>query len=91
MSAVEGRGRWPQCPAFGETEMHARRRWSLLLLGAGLIVLAGCDDRGRRGGWFDGEAANPDAAARQSCTDAGYQPGSVPYMQCMGRGGPERE
>ncbi|WP_191058678.1 hypothetical protein [Geminicoccus harenae] len=71
--------------------MRARRRWSLLLLGAGLIVLTGCDDRGRRSGWFDGEPANPDAAARQSCIDAGHQPGSVQYMQCLGRGGPERE
>jgi hypothetical protein len=50
---------------------------------------AGCNDR-KSGGWFGQEAANPDAAARQQCADAGYEPGSVQFMQCMGgRGQPQ--
>jgi hypothetical protein len=63
--------------------MRPCRKWGLVLVGVGLMALAGCNDR-KGGGWFGQEAANPDAAARQQCADAGYEPGSVQFMQCMG-------
>jgi hypothetical protein len=65
--------------------MQACRRWSLILVGAGIVVLAGCDDR-KGGSWFNQDAANPAAGNRQRCADAGFEPGSVQFMQCMGQG-----
>jgi hypothetical protein len=70
--------------------MQPRGRWSLLLVGAAVMVLAGCDDR-KGGSRFNQDAANPAAATRQQCADAGYEPGSVQFMQCMGGRGLPRD
>lgn len=72
-----------------------RKWWSLALVGFGGLVLAACDggsgDAFRVDPSLNADKANPAAATRQQCIDAGHETGTVAYTQCIteGRGLPK--
>ena len=70
--------------------MHRTGRFGPLAAIAALALLGGCD-RGQGIGYgvdptLNADKANPAAATRQQCIDAGYETGTIQYTQCITQG-----
>ena len=68
--------------------MRRSSRWAVLGVVLAAAALAGC--KGGGGYTIDpslnADKANPQAATRQQCIDAGYPTGTVQYTQCITKG-----
>lgn len=73
--------------------------WKAALASVGSLFMASCSDGGGSSGGsyrvdpsLNRDAANPAAATRQQCIDAGFEPGTIQFTQCIteGRGLPDK-